>query len=249
MSHVVTHRLLLGNPIQFCSLIKLLCCSSQTNESLSDEMFNFQSEQIVENHNDDVSPLLRTGGKVSKCDYLLRNLIADMGKSTELVSFVRHLCSEPLELFFEYFLNSFKSKGDKTVSNQELIVKLVEPICSQLFSSFAAGVIPHVLSATLTTLNEFSSPSEPISVMAALAESFVPNVIHDFKNKFHSKLSSFLSDEVVFGHMDSLFDRLKILLFLAFDVSCVEGERSGFSLCLAESAALSRSKWLINRHK
>lgn len=148
----------------------------------------------------------------------------------DVVAFVEHLCSDMI--VDTLVINSNVS---------EICSTIVEPLCSKLENAIDASQIPDILVYVMKLLAKYYHQNiHPKEFLASFLVPFVVNTITIVHKKKEENGNPTLDDH----HLNVVVHRVKDLLMLCFDQSAAEKK---LQLCLSDTAALSRSKWMLTR--
>lgn len=173
-------------------------------------------------------------------------LLQELAQRMDLMAFFHSLCQD----LPEHDLH----QRDSEVPIVDLCALIVEPICmklEQVLLSKGSLAIPSALKYTLLALHRGSEGSVdwvrhgPVKrfLAQALTEYLPVYFQQKFKgisNNIHNDASNMMLSD---GNYNVMVDRVKDLFYLCFDQDV--GKK--LQLCLSDTAALSRSKWLITR--
>jgi hypothetical protein len=136
----------------------------------------------------------------------------------EIVSFIEYICSAAIDL---ETITAESRIGD-------LCSLVVEPLCQRLDSAAKSGMIPMLLVQTTAALSKVKGR---LSAEDIFTEVLIPRIVN----------RAFNSDRVKSNPM--IVSRVVNLLCKCFG----RNHKSSIVLSLSDTAALSRSKWLVNR--
>ena len=122
----------------------------------------------------------------------------------------------------------------------DLCARVVEPFCRRFEAAVVSGSMPIVLKHTLKAL--VRCESSPIKPLDFIADSILPHILNTIvaKNKFAESLNRpTLTDDQV----QVILDRVRDLVNLCFNQDVARH----LKICLSDQAALSRSKWYIEK--
>ena len=147
----------------------------------------------------------------------LNALIDEIGLSVEIVSFIEYICSTTIDL---ETITAESRIGD-------LCSLVVEPICQRLDSAANSGMIPMLLLQTTAAVTKVKGR---LTAEDIFTEVLIPRIVNRT-----------FSDRIKSNPM--IISRVVNLLCKCFG----RNYRSSIVLSLSDTAALSRSKWLVNR--
>lgn len=122
----------------------------------------------------------------------------------------------------------------------DLCARVVEPFCRRFEAAVVSGAMPIVLKHTLKAL--VRCEGSPIKPLDFIADSILPHILNAIvaKNKFAESLNRpTLTDDQV----QVILDRVRDLVNLCFNQDVARH----LKICLSDQAALSRSKWYIEK--
>lgn len=122
----------------------------------------------------------------------------------------------------------------------DLCARVVEPFCRRFEAAVVSGAMPIILKHTLKAL--VRCEGSPIKPLDFIADSILPHILNAIvaKNKFAESLNRpTLTDEQV----QVILDRVRDLVNLCFNQDVARH----LKICLSDQAALSRSKWYIEK--
>lgn len=159
-------------------------------------------------------------------------LLNEISSRIELISFIKSLCN-----------NISIDKLNERSGSTEICIKIIEPFFNNFESTITAGFIPQLLKQTILALSKFDNIS--ISPKSFLAYIVFPHIKFIVIKKNNELLNSYehnknwLNDDQMYILINIIRDMLN--LSLGQDIP----HKTQNSL--SEHAALSRSKWLIER--
>jgi hypothetical protein len=122
----------------------------------------------------------------------------------------------------------------------DLCARVVEPFCRRFEAAVVSGTMPIVLIHTLRAL--VRCERSPIAPLDCITDCVLPHILNTIveQNKIaETTLGACLSDEQVI----TILDRVRDLVNMCFN----QGVPKHLKICLSDQAALSRSKWFIER--
>ena len=123
----------------------------------------------------------------------------------------------------------------------DLCARVVEPFCKRFEHAAVTGTMPIVLKHTLKALVKCESAA-PIKPLDFIADCILPHILNTImtRNK-HAERSN--SPALTEEQMQVILDRVRDMVNLCFNQDVARH----LKICLSDQAALSRSKWFIER--
>ena len=185
---------------------------------------------IMHDHNDENDTFHAGIGAPAGQLSFLPALLQEVSRRIDVAAYMQSLCADI----------SIESLTEDS-GMADLCARIVEPFCKRLEAAAAEGGVPSALRHTLRALNRCDRSL--IKPRDMLVECLIPHIISALVKKNqqmeHARGASFEYDQ-----MQSIVDRVKDLLYLCFDQELAQG----FTVCLSDQAAISRSKWFIERY-
>jgi hypothetical protein len=124
----------------------------------------------------------------------------------------------------------------------DLCARIVEPFCKRFEAAVVAGTVPIVLKHTVKALVKCDVP--PIKPLDFIADCVLPHILNAIlqKNKEleYTVGAAYLADDQVL----TVLERVRDLVNLCFNQDMARH----LKICLSDQAALSRSKWFMERY-
>jgi hypothetical protein len=165
----------------------------------------------------------------------LSHMLQELSVRYDFLAFFHLLCED---LHFDTALGV-----DSDIAN--LCFRVVEPICAKLEVVLLSGSIPAGLRYTLLALQQGSQGSDSLShfnikkFLAQCINTHIANLLSAFNKHTMETGSTALSEY----NCNLMINRVQYLFNLCFDQDV--GKK--LQLCLSDTAALARSKWLVTR--
>jgi hypothetical protein len=159
----------------------------------------------------------------------LQALLTEVANRLDVVVYVQSLCGGiSVETLTE----------DSGVA--DLCARVVEPFCRRFEAAVVAETMPIVLKHALRALVRCeASAVKPLDFLSDCILPHILNTIVDQNKIAETTLGACLSDEQI----ETILDRVRDMVNMCFNQSVAKN----FKICLSDQAALSRSKWFIER--
>lgn len=169
------------------------------------------------------------GSLISSGGSFLQALLTEVAGRLDVVVYVQSLCGD---------ISVESLTEDSGVA--DLCARVVEPFCRRFEAAVVAGTMPIVLKHTLRALVRCTASAvKPLDFIADCILPHILNAIVEQNKIAETTLGACLSDEQVV----TILDRVRDMVNMCFN----QGVAKHFKVCLSDQAALSRSKWFIER--
>lgn len=175
------------------------------------------------------SLLSRLGNANTGAGSFLQALLSEIASRMDVVVYVQSLCGG---------ISVESITEDSGVA--DLCARVVEPFCRRFEAAVVSGTMPIVLKHTLRAL--VRCETAPIKPMDFIVDTMLPHILTTIveQNKIAEKaIGVCLSDEQI----DTILDRVRDMVNMCFNQEIARH----LKICLSDQAALSRSKWYIER--
>lgn len=240
MAHFVVHRLCVYWSADQRHLEEIVLAAAtaeapshspaQAARNLADTLNNSDAKAGLLFTSDNRSLLTRlTGAPTSSGVSFLHALLTEIAGRLDVVVYVQSLCGG---------ISVESLTEDSGVA--DLCARVVEPFCRRFEAAVVSGTMPIVLVHTLRAL--VGCERSPIKPLDFIADCVLPHILNTIveQNKIaETALGACLSDDQVL----TILDRIKDMVNLCFN----QGVPKHLMICLSDQAALSRSKWYIER--
>jgi hypothetical protein len=231
---IMTKNLNLDDLISLSKIIVNRLCSNwsadQCSLGLFVEIFAKEDKKVQNGYKSQVANFFNAPPNEYENDeyFSFLNLLLDeISQREEVTSFLRYVCND----INVDIINSESRTGD-------ICSLLVEPFCKKLESATISGMMPRILRYTARALTRSECDISPSDLLAKL---FVPQIAQIIFQKHLNSAEPSRNGET--DHI-KVIDRIQDLFQLCFGRDLGKN----VNLCLSDTAALSRSKWLISRY-